>query len=259
MGKKVFVMPDEHFYKKEYIGYIVKELIDFCDKRIAESRTEPFKQAVLEKILTIKPDKFTWENYPKIVEGFSRDFHVGNYSGKARIIEAAKPDVLLLENVKSERDILNQIPFVDADYVVGALNEIRSPYATRKPIYEVCKNLNIKAIPIDDDKLVKEWNTIADKRNELFYLRSIDESKNAEFQAINEEYERLVRKRSEFMLNEMGRNMDELGTGNNYVALVGEQHYKDFLEIPQKDVEILHINKRLEELGAEIRYNESDY
>ncbi len=258
MSKKVYVMPDEHFYKKEYIGYIVKELIDFCDKRRSESKTEPFKQLVLEKILTIKPDKFTWDKYPKIVEGFSRDFHVGNYSGRAGIIEAAKPDVLLLENVKSNKDILNQIQFVDVDYVVGALDEIRSPYATRKPVYEVCKNSNIRTIPIDDDELVKEWNVIADKRDKLFYLRSVDESKNAEFQAINEEYEKLVKKRSEFMLSEMEINIDEIGEDKTYVALVGEQHYNDFLEIPT-NIELHHINKRLEVLGSNVRYNESDY
>jgi translation initiation factor 6 (eIF-6) len=63
------------------------------------------------------------------------------------------------------------------------------------------------------------------------------------------------------MLKGISEKIDELGEYNIYAALVGSHHYENFLKFPEEErgVEILHINKRLEALGTDVRYNESDY
>lgn len=246
-------MPEKHPVREEYIGERVMKLIEASEefKKTGKSDTVEIMGApfvIDEKHL------ISYKNFAENSRLLSKALSVGDYKKKSSVIKSAKPDVLFLEDFTSKKELFEQLPFVEAGYIVGALREDKQIFATKRPIYEICKDSAISIVPIDSEDLMRE-NREVDKKVRSFK----GDRKSKEFQDIENEFKEIVKKRSEFMLNEIGRNMDELGANNTYVAVVGEQHYKDFLEIPQKDIEILHINKRLEALGSNIRYNESDY
>lgn len=252
MGKKLYVMPEKHPVREEYIGERVMKLIEASEEFKKNGKSDTVE--IMGTLFVIdEKHLISYKNFAENVRLLSKALGVGDYNKKSSVIKSAKPDVLFLEDFTSEKELFEQLPFVEAGYIVGALREDKQIFATKRPIYEFCKDSGILIVPIDSEDLMRE-NREVDKKARSFK----GDRKSKEFQDIENEFKEIVKKRSEFMLNEMGRNIDELGTDKTYIALIGEQHYNDFLEIPT-NIELQHINKRLEELGTEVRYNENDY
>ncbi len=245
--KTIYVIPDIHPYRKEFAGGIANKMIKTSLERRAKSNCEPFRINFDGYSFEIEDtDFFTWENFPKIVSLLSDQIGVGDYEKKASLIDASRPDVLFLESFRSNEKLYRQLPFVETDYLLGALGE-DNRFASRKPILEVCKKSNISIIPVEDDALVKEADEVNRKLNTFHGIRD-DEHK-----ALEEEQKRIINLRSQSMLKEMNEKITDLGEDKTYLALFGEIHYENMLK-NKTDVNLLHINDRLKALGLDIKY-----
>ncbi len=255
MSKKVYVMPDTHPVKREYIGNKAREMIEASE--IFRKTGTPVSVKSFGGVCIIdNKNNFTWGHFPAIVKFLSETLGAGDYEDKAKIIEAAKPDVLFIESFTSYKELFEQLPFVKTDFIVGALREGKNVFSSFKPVYDACKKSKIQIIPVDNEELVKQIWEIDEKR------RSFDHVGNSKkTQDIENELKKVAGKRSGYMLKGISENIAELGENKAYAALVGSQHYENLLKIPEteRNVEILHINERLKKLGSNIRYNESDY
>lgn len=249
MKKTVYFIPDTHKVSERYAGEKAMEMIQ-ASEDFRRTKNPAKIKLLAGSYLIDEKSNFTRKDFPIITDFLSKNLGVGSYKTEAKIIEDSKPDVLFVESFTSEKEIFEQLPYVETVYLIGALKEGKNIFATRAPVYEICKKLKTPVVPIDSKELMEEiWKI--DKKEQSFK----GDRKSKKFQDIEIEFKEIIKNRSEFMLNEISKGIDGLGQDKIYVALVGSQHYEN-MKISERDVDILHINKRLEALGLNERYNE---
>jgi hypothetical protein len=129
MSKKVYVMPDTHPVKREYIGDTAREMIE-ASEIFRKTGTPASVKSFGGVCIIDDKNNFTWSQFPMIVKLLSETLGAGDYEAKAKIMEVAKPDVLFLESFTSYKKLFEQLSYVETDFIVGALREGRNTFSS---------------------------------------------------------------------------------------------------------------------------------
>jgi hypothetical protein len=242
---KLYVLPDRHRMGRGYMAKKAAEVFSMAlkVKKLGKEGTVSLRTETGELYLdsaTIRG----WQDYPATLKEISREAGVGTYRKNAKLIRAAKPDVLFLEEADCFREpVFDNLERLDSEAVAALTYQDKNVFASHMPVYDACKKAGIRIIPVDNEELMEKIMNLEKEAKEA--------GKSAD--ATKKDFFSLVRQRSEYMLNNIRKEMAE-GSELVYLAMVGPAHYKNFKKLAGKldpPIEIRHIDERLKELGVE--------